>query len=298
VPDCSTRPSQRAPTFAQAARFQGGQVPSASVDGIVCLAKAFPELPTGRLAAMQEKAGPLHQRPKKAPSTVHGPSRRQVLVKVSPILVAFNPADLLDQVRPKLATHCSKLVAQSVSPAYGGFSIATDLVASEDELRFIREGVRSAFPGATSTTTELPSSTSYLKLVDVPITANDRLITPEIVLQQIAKAGPSVRDFVVLQTPPRVIRDSPKSDTATVYLNIADSISGARASLGPTQAIGPIWPICCTFQGRPCQPRHGPLLPLLALGSPRISLSRPTGQVSYLLGASPQGAPSHPCGLL
>jgi hypothetical protein len=70
---------------------------------------------------------------------------------------------------------------------------------------------------------------SYLKLVDVPITANDRLITPEIVLQQIAKAGPSVRDFVVLQTLPRVVRDLPKSDMATVYLNIADSVSGARA---------------------------------------------------------------------
>jgi hypothetical protein len=178
---------------------------------------------------MQERAGPPRQRPRKAPSTVHGPSRRQVLVKVSPILAAFNPADLLDQVRLKLTMHHSKLVAQSVSPAYGGFSIATDLVASEDELRFIREGVRSAFPGATSTTTELPSSTSYLKLVNVPITANDRLITPEIVLQQITKAGPSVRDFVVLQTPPRVVRDSPKSDTAMVYLNIADSISGARA---------------------------------------------------------------------
>jgi hypothetical protein len=60
-----------------------------------------------------------------------------VLVKVSPILAAFNPAGLLDQVRLKLVTHRSKLVAQSVSLAYGGFSIATDLVALEDELRFI-----------------------------------------------------------------------------------------------------------------------------------------------------------------
>jgi hypothetical protein len=140
MPDCSTRPSQRAPTFAQAACFQGSQVPSALVDGIVHLAKAFHELPVGRLAAMQERAGPPRQRPKKAPSTVHWPLWCQVLIKVSPIPAAFNPADLLDQVCLKLTTHHSKLVAQSVSPAYGGFSIATDLVASEDELHFIREG--------------------------------------------------------------------------------------------------------------------------------------------------------------
>jgi hypothetical protein len=110
--------------------------------------------------------------------------------------------DLLDQVHLKLATHHSKLVAQSVSLTYGGFSIATNLMASEDKLHFIREGVWSTFPGALSTSMELPSSMLYLKLVNVPITAHDRLITPEIVLQQIAKAGPSVRDFGVLQTPP------------------------------------------------------------------------------------------------
>ena len=84
--------------------------------------------------------------------------------------------------------------------------MATDRVASEEELRFIREGVRSAFPEAQSTATELPSSTSYLKLVDVPFTADDKAITPEIVMRQIARAGPSIRDYVVLQTPPRVVQ--------------------------------------------------------------------------------------------
>jgi hypothetical protein len=237
VPDASTRPAVRPASFAQAARFQGGQVPSSSVDGIVRLAKAFPELPTSRLAAMQGQASPAKPRSKKASSTVHGPSRRQILVKASPIPDAFNPGDLLDQVRSKLALHRSRLVAQSVSLAYGGFSIATDVVASEDELRFVREGVRAALPGASSTATELPSSTSYLKLVDVPLTAGDKMITPEIIIQQIAKAGPLVRDHVVLQTPPRVVRDSPKSDTATVYLNVADSVSGARAKVLLRQSV-------------------------------------------------------------
>ena len=179
MPDRSTRPPARGTLFAQAARFQGGQVPSTSVDGILHLAKAFPKLPTSRLAAMEQQAKPSKPKPRKAPSTVHGLSRRQVLIKVSPIPEAFNPVDLLDQVRLKLAFHRSTLVAQTVSAAYGGFAVATDRVASEEELRFVREGVRSAFPEAQSTATELPSSTSYLKLVDVPYTADDKAITPE-----------------------------------------------------------------------------------------------------------------------
>jgi hypothetical protein len=45
---------------------------------------------------------------------------------------------------------------------------------------------------------------------------------------------------VTLQTRPRIIRDSPASDTATVYLNIADSVSGARAKalIGRTVQFG------------------------------------------------------------
>jgi len=43
-------------SFAQAAAFPGGVVPSSSVDGLVQLAKAFPELPMEHLMAMQSQA--------------------------------------------------------------------------------------------------------------------------------------------------------------------------------------------------------------------------------------------------
>ena len=46
-------------------------------------------------------------------------------------------------------------------------------------------------------------------------------------MSQIGRSG--LASLVVLQTPARVVRDSPKSDTCTVYLNVADSVSGARA---------------------------------------------------------------------
>jgi len=46
------------PLFAQAASFLGGLGSHTSVDGLVRLAKAFPELPTARLQAMQSQQTP------------------------------------------------------------------------------------------------------------------------------------------------------------------------------------------------------------------------------------------------
>jgi hypothetical protein len=74
---------------------------------------------------------------------------------------------------------------------------------------------------------ELPSSTSYMKLVDVPYLMNDQPIVPTTILQQISKAG--LKELALYKTLPRVVRDSRFSDTATVYINIADSVSGANA---------------------------------------------------------------------
>ena len=111
-----------------------------SLEGVVHLAKAFPELPTQCLVSMERQAGNRKLWPKKAPSTVHGPSWHQVLVMVTPSLVMGPTPDvLLCQVKDKLSLHHSTLMVQSASEAYGGFSVSTDRVATEAELGFIRE---------------------------------------------------------------------------------------------------------------------------------------------------------------
>ena len=235
-----TRPGSGPVSYAQAARLPTGQMGSSSLEGVVRLAKAFPELPTQRLLSMEKAAGDRKQKPKKASATVHGPSRRQVLITMQPPPVAgVDPSSLLTEVKRTLSLHHSTLEAQSVSEAYGGFSVAMDRVATDAELGFIREGTRAAFPSATRVEAALPSSTSYIKLVDVPyFIGENTVITPEVVVSRLSGAGLS--SLAVLSTPPRVVRDSRMSDTATVYLNIADSVSGARskALLGRSVQFG------------------------------------------------------------
>nr|BAB32466.1 Gag-like protein [Tricholoma matsutake] len=109
----------------------------------------------------------------------------------------------------------------------GNLSVATDVVASDEDLRCFKEAAHKAFPYALQIDAALPTSMSYLKLVDVPYIANDKAITPDVVIAHLGKSG--ISDLTVLQVPPRVVRDSRMSDTCTVYLNVADSVSSARA---------------------------------------------------------------------
>jgi hypothetical protein len=245
-----------------------GPIPSSSVDSIVRLVKVFLELPTAQLAYMQHQAGLSKPKGAKALSTVHGPSRRQVLIAISPVPVGFNPANLLDPIHTTLSLHHSQLVVHSVSVTARGFSVATGLVVLWDNISHILEAMRVAFPAATNADAALPSSMSYLKLVDVPYIMNNKAITSDGILTHIAHTG--VKDLIVLQGPLRVVQDSAASDMATIYMNVADSVSSTRtkALIGWTVQFGqfraaranPGSPLCqrCWKWGHPTTACWGP----------------------------------------
>jgi hypothetical protein len=210
-------------SYAQTTRLNGG-VPRSSVDGIIRLVKTFPELPTKRLKVMQRAAGPPRKAPR-ASATVHGLSRRQVLITIHPAQGTPNPEHRLKTIRTQLALHHSLLVVESAVVSHNGYSVVTSTVASDSDLLQVRGMARMCHPDADHVDAALPTSTSYLKLVDVPFfTVGDMCITSEGVMSQIGKSG--FASLVVLQTPARVVCDSPKSDTCTIYLNVADSVWG------------------------------------------------------------------------
>jgi hypothetical protein len=150
---------------------------------------------------------------------------------VGPPAVNPNCGVLLERIRAQLALHHSSLVVESATITCVGFAISTVSVASDGDLVRVREGVRLALPECSHVNTALPLSTSFLKLSDVPFLKPSgqgfATVTSEDVMGQIARAGLS--SLVVLSAPARVVQDSPKSDTCTVYLNVADLVSGARA---------------------------------------------------------------------
>jgi len=91
------------------------------------------------------------------------------------------------------------LVAEAISTAYDGFTVACDHVASQEELYAIQDGATPAFPPGAKVMAILPTSTSYLKLMDVPFLSGQtgQIITPEKVMDYI-KRSPAASSVILM----------------------------------------------------------------------------------------------------
>jgi hypothetical protein len=140
----ATRPPDRG-SFAAVARA-AAPLSSSSAEGLVHLAKAFPELSTSRLQDMQKRSGTAKP---KGPPTVHGLSRWQVILWAKPFQADTDSDQLLDQVHSYLTLHHSKLVVHSVliEPP-NGFVLSTDVPASDSDLLLIHQAAKLVWPTA------------------------------------------------------------------------------------------------------------------------------------------------------
>jgi len=120
------------------------------------------------------------------------------------------------------------LAVEAVTPAYSGFTVTCDHMATQDKLYAIRNGAIPIFSAGSQVAAVLPTSMLYLKLVDVPyLSLAGQTITPQKVMEFIQRSPAA--SSVVLTAPLWVVHNSAASNMATVYLNIADTVSGARA---------------------------------------------------------------------
>jgi len=136
---------------------------------------------------------------------------------------------LLSSISAVLLAHQSTVVAEAVSIAYGRFTVSCDHVATQEELFAIQDGATPVFPAGAKVMAILPTSMSYLKLVDMLYLSahTGQTITPEKVMEYIQRLPAA--SSVILMAPLHIVRNSAASDTATIYLNITDTVSGARA---------------------------------------------------------------------
>jgi len=113
-------------------------------------------------------------------------------------------------------------------------------MANQEELYAIRDGAIPVFLAGSHIMAILPTSTSYFKLVDMPyLSLAGQTITPQKVMEFIQRL--LAASSVILTAPLRVVWNLVASDTATIYLNIADTMSGVRVKevIGkPLQMLG------------------------------------------------------------
>ena len=163
--------------------------------------------------------------------TSAGPTRKQVLIDFGQGKVpALDIARLHTTVNQALMAVHSKVAVLSSGAAYNGFSLSTDQVANSKDLEIICGAVVPLFTPGLSYWVGLPTSTLYIKIVDVPYYSD----LPNKVLNTVAEvkaviAASPLSQYFKYAAEPCIVRNSATSTTAKVYINLWDSQMGTQA---------------------------------------------------------------------
>jgi hypothetical protein len=147
---------------------------------------------------------------------------------------------IVSHINCSLTSAKSDLWVDSCIHAYGGISLLTNHVATQSEISLIGSTVTAGLAPLKPAEASLPTLRSYLKIIDVPYFRGSVPITPDQICDVMGQSH-MVSSFILTNTP-HVMQNLRKSDTATMWFDIADSQSGASAKrlIGTTLQIRPM----------------------------------------------------------
>ncbi|CAA7270659.1 unnamed protein product [Cyclocybe aegerita] len=186
--------------------------------------------------------GPMKTSPHRSvPSfTSKGPTRKQVLVSFGgtpPDLTKFFTKSAVCTANGYLRDGRSMLKVTSIVCAYDGLLLVTPAVASPSNLDILRNFIRESLLMGTPFEVALPSSTSFIKILDVPYFDLKGLKITQEALEKALRTSVHAEVFAYLSTKPRIDRNSAHSTSCTVYCNIWDSQQGTHAKKALGQPI-------------------------------------------------------------
>ncbi|KXN92111.1 hypothetical protein AN958_09165 [Leucoagaricus sp. SymC.cos] len=182
------------------------------ITALVNLAKTVPDLPSDCIIVIHQASIPPLPSQRKIKLTVAGPSRHQILVKSEAVVSASSFPSLVGVANCSLAK--VDLRVDLCASAYGGISLFTSCVATAEEIQLVAAAVHKHLGYQVSAS--LPTSWSYLKIVDVPYFRPGTMdpVDSDYVKGIMAKSH--MAPSFTLANAPCVMRNSAKSDSATV----------------------------------------------------------------------------------
>jgi hypothetical protein len=173
--------------------------------------------------------------------TVHSPSRCGIIItppgKMTLQAKRFN-LTFLNELNVLLNKDLKVLDLFITTPFDMGPSVFLDTtqVPTPSETAFILKHVQNYFKlpeGSKPLVTTTPQLTSYLKIVDIPITdpTSKVWLKPTVDLLEASLAASPVGSSIIniLSSIPRIMQVSPHADTCIAWIDIKDSVSGTSA---------------------------------------------------------------------
>jgi hypothetical protein len=167
---------------------------------LVNLAKTVPDFPADRILAMHQASLPPASNKCCINSTTPGPTRHQVLIRVDPIPPAFRFTAIVSHVNRSLTSAKSDLWVDLCIHAYGEISLLTNCIATQSEISLIGSAVTAGLAPLKPAEASLPTSRSYLKIVDVPYFRGLVPITPD-QIHDVMGQSHMASSFILTNTP-------------------------------------------------------------------------------------------------
>jgi hypothetical protein len=202
------------------------------MDSLASLVRAFPDLPPSEIVCLNNQAtGRSSHNHKKKKMTTSGPSRCQALLTFAPdtgVGASLKPDECTCLINQHLVEAKVTLCVKSTSIAYGGWSLATTSVPSDNKLVLLAQAVGTwVMPQFTRQVNIVrPQSRSYLSILDIPRWYTTGVETTIAQVEAVLQASP-LRHLFQLTGPIRPVNNSPSSNTKTVYLKVWDSKAGS-----------------------------------------------------------------------
>jgi len=197
------------------------------------LARFAPNLPVDRItqanSTVREKKSSCKRKTVLPNFTMLGPSRRQILISFNNNKISCDFNLFVKRAQAALASAELNLHILSMADAYGGYTVYTKEVAHPNTINVIHGLAVSIFQ-TDALYVGLPTSTSYIKIMDVPYYQNIAKRKPVSVdMIKEALGNSPLSEHFVLACNPCINHNSASSTTATVYCDLWDSQTGARA---------------------------------------------------------------------
>jgi len=199
---------------------------------ILKVKEAFPKLAPSKIIEIHNIAqGINHKAHPKLNMTTKGPSRKQVIIPMSQDnsnIVTSHADEYIFNINRLLKSTKSNVTADFIRSDGTGIIVTTNQVASASDMNIMENYIK----GSTNVNTNevssprLPQSKSYLKILGIPYLTNNNTPITRNQIEEVIKRVHLFND-VTLASSPRIIKASPKSDMAVIWIDIWDSQNGA-----------------------------------------------------------------------
>ena len=209
----------------------------ANTSEVLKISKAFPALNAEKINQINNIVKGVAKPKPKIQMTTKEPSRKQVITLMSKENIdSFmkNSSLHVANINQQFRNAKSEILIDYIRAESLGITIVTNKVSQQSDLMIIDHYIKNSNDVNSLQVEELqlPKSKSYLKIIGIPYyshnNSQERLSSNDIEL--VLKQN-QIFDNILLASKPRIIKVSPKSNMAIVWIDIWDVQSGSSAKM-------------------------------------------------------------------